>query len=144
MRRLAILVGLLCCSVTFCAKFYQCYWVNSPTVDCNKFATDPTCGTDLVTYKNKCEFSRAHCKDSTLDLRHSGSCTAADGSTPAPVNAAGSEVVFDFMCTSLSHMDCQAGGEKTCASDGRAYDNYCEYEKQKCTHRHLHVVDCDV
>ncbi|XP_060555156.1 ovomucoid-like [Ruditapes philippinarum] len=144
MNVLAILVGLVCCSGCFGATFYRCFWINSPTVICDNFSPDPTCGTNLVTYKNKCEFSRAHCADKSIDLKHNGACTAADGTTPAPVNAAGSDVVFDFLCTSLSHMDCPADDDKVCADDGYTYRNYCEFEKQKCTHRDLQLVACTV
>ena len=39
--------------VCFGATFYRCYWIGSPTIDCDRFTPDPTCGTNLVTYKNK-------------------------------------------------------------------------------------------
>ena len=71
----------------------------------------------------RCEFSKAHCNDNTIDLKHYGACTSADGSTPAPVNVDGSDVVFDFLCTSLSHMDCPVEEDKVCADDGYTYKN---------------------
>ena len=70
---------------------------------------------------SRCEFSRAHCTDNTLDLLHSGACTDADKPTASPVD--GVDVVFDFMCTSLSHMACPADDSKVCATDGRTYSS---------------------
>ncbi|KAL4239076.1 hypothetical protein ACF0H5_003779 [Mactra antiquata] len=145
MKLFVAVTCLMSFSGVFGATFYRCYWISQPSVDCSTFNADPSCGTDLVTYPNKCEFSRAHCNDDTLGLLHYGACNSLDGTTPSPGNAVnGSEIVFDFMCTSLSHMNCPVGGDKVCGSDGRPYANYCEYEKAKCTHRDLHVVDCTV
>lgn len=68
---------------------------------------------------SRCEFSKAHCADTTIDLKHYGACNATDGST----STSGAEEVLDFFCTHLSHMDCATGGTKVCGSDGRMYDN---------------------
>ncbi|XP_052802796.1 agrin-like [Mya arenaria] len=130
----------------FGATFYRCSWVTEASVDCDTFQDDVTCGTDGVTYRNKCEFSKAHCLNKALDLKHPGACsTAPGGTTVNPV--AGGDVVFDFLCTSLSHKDCPTEVSKVCASDGRTYTNFCEYEKSKCTHRDLTLVtygDCSL
>ncbi|XP_060555164.1 follistatin-like [Ruditapes philippinarum] len=144
MRILFFCVGFLCCSVTSGQDSYSCYWIIQPTVDCDNFAPEPTCGSNLVTYKNRCTYSKAHCADPKISVKHYGDCTPADGTTPTPINVDGVDVVFDFFCTNLSHMNCPVGGEKVCADDGYTYANYCEYEKQKCTHRRLQVLDCPV
>ncbi|XP_060555166.1 agrin-like [Ruditapes philippinarum] len=139
-----LLAAILCCfnGVVNGDIYYSCSYINTPSVDCSRFSDDLTCATNLVTYKNKCEFSKAHCRDSTIDIKHYGNCTSADGTTPAPINGAGSDHVLDFFCTHLSHTNCPVGGTKICASDGRIYDNACEYEKAMCTHRNIMIVDC--
>ncbi len=72
---------------------------------------------------SRCEFSRAHCADGTIDLKHNGACTDIDLgiSTASPVD--GAEAVFDFFCTALSKEDCPADVNKVCASDGNTYAN---------------------
>ncbi|XP_045209792.1 agrin-like [Mercenaria mercenaria] len=144
-----MVLSIAMCLISFsgfaCADvFYSCDYINIASTDCSRFSDDITCGTNLVTYKNKCEFSKAHCADNSINLKHYGPCNGADGTTSSPVDAAGAEVVFDFMCTSLSHISCTPGGSKVCASNGRIYENYCEYEKAKCTHRELNVLDCQI
>ncbi|XP_052798228.1 agrin-like [Mya arenaria] len=122
--------------------YYTCSFINS-FASCDLFITDAYCGTNLVTYANKCEFSKAHCANQTIDLLHIGACTDADKNENT--GAEGGTVIFDFFCTSLSHMNCPTDVSKVCGSDNRTYINSCEYEKSKCTHRSLHVVsygDC--
>ncbi|KAH3884792.1 follistatin-like isoform X2 [Dreissena polymorpha] len=142
--------GLLAIFCAICLKgclaetFYSCSWIAVDTVDCSTFKEELACGTNLITYRNKCEFSKAHCRNPNINLKHYGACDASDGlTTPDPVK--GAELVLDFMCTSLSHMNCPVEEAKVCASNGRTYRNYCEYEKAKCTHRDISVVsygDC--
>merc|ERR1712179_437509 len=138
MKGLLAIVCALCLQGSLARDYYRCSWITSPTIDCSTFTDQPTCGTNLVTYKNKCEFSKAHCADKTIDLKHLNACTDADKPTVDPV--AGAEVVFDFLCSSLSHTTCPLEESKVCATDGRTYSNHCEYEKAKCTHRDLEVV----
>ncbi|KAL4239100.1 negative regulation of serine-type peptidase [Mactra antiquata] len=124
------------------SPFYACDFISSFD-DCVRFISGSYCGTNIVTYNNKCEFSKAHCADPTIDLLHEGDCTDADIATAMP--SAGNVVIVDFFCTSLSKEDCPTSVSKVCASDGRTYLNYCEYEKAKCTHRDLSVAsfgDC--
>lgn len=72
-------------------------------------------------YTFRCEFSKAHCADPSLDLLHPGDCTDLDVATATPV--AGNEVIVDFFCTSLSKIDCPTTIDKVCGSDGWTYDN---------------------
>lgn len=122
------------------SSFYGCDFINSFT-SCDRFITDSYCGSNIITYKNKCEFSKAHCADPSIDLLHIGDCTDIDVATATPV--AGNEVIVDFFCKSLSKMDCPTDIENVCGTDGRTYNNYCEFEKAKCTHRGLGVVTFD-
>ncbi|XP_045171155.1 serine protease inhibitor dipetalogastin-like isoform X2 [Mercenaria mercenaria] len=126
------------------STFYGCDFIQS-FASCDRFITDSYCGTNIVTYNNRCEFTKAHCKDPSIDLLHVGDCSDLDIATATPVP--GNEVIVDFFCTSLSKTNCPTEIEKVCATDGRTYNNYCEYEKAKCTHRDIGVAsygDCPV
>ncbi|KAH3805980.1 agrin-like [Dreissena polymorpha] len=131
------LPGLLAQIVPTDGPFIACQFINS-FENCDMFITDSYCGSDGVTYANRCEFSKAHCQELSIQLLHIGDCSRlVDIATAAPV--AGKDVVFDFFCTSLSHMTCPPDPTKVCGSNNRTYLNYCEFEKAKCTHRELMV-----
>ena len=71
-------------------------------------------------FKNyRCEFTKAHCADNNIDLLHVGDCTDVDIAIAKPV--AGSDVVMDFFCTSLSKIDCPVETTQVCGSDGYTY-----------------------
>ncbi|OWF36377.1 tomoregulin-2-like [Mizuhopecten yessoensis] len=134
--------------------------------DCYKYGDSPECGTDGVTYRNRCDFSKAHCDNRDLHVYAYTSCAnvtlpGGSPSTVAPVTVtpggnggvvtsmpavtsppflSGSEAVLDFICLEISHEKCGTESEPICGSDFRTYDNACEYQKAKCTHRELHVL----
>ncbi|OWZ24126.1 hypothetical protein PHMEG_000882 [Phytophthora megakarya] len=47
----------------------------------------PLCGSDEVTYGNKCLFQNAKCCNSTLTLAFEGECSDKSGSTSGPAQA---------------------------------------------------------
>ncbi|XP_069135440.1 tomoregulin-2-like [Argopecten irradians] len=133
--------------------------------DCYRYGNSPECGTDGKTYRNRCDFSKAHCANKDLHVYAYAACenitlpggspsTQAPGggvvttsapasgtvATNSPPTIHGSEAVLDFICVEISHDKCGTEQEFICASDFKTYDNACEYQKAKCTHRELHVL----
>ncbi|XP_071093233.1 follistatin-like [Haliotis cracherodii] len=97
------------------------------------------CGTDGVTYRNLCAFTKVRCGGKKIDIAFRGSCDKRP--TTGGAGVSGEEAVLDYFCIELSHEKCPNETETLCGSDGKTYANLCEYEKTKCTHRDLHVAD---
>ncbi|XP_061196270.1 tomoregulin-2-like [Saccostrea echinata] len=155
MRLAAIVfVGLFAVSCGQYDTYYCRYLTNA---NCVSRPEDLQCGTDGNTYYNDCDLSKAHCKNNAIHRRYKGPCPndastttkpvgggttqmpVTNGPTQKPVN--GSEIAFDIFCLDLFHHDCSNEmTEALCASNGKTYQNLCEYEKTKCTHRDLHIV----
>ncbi|XP_062618891.1 agrin-like [Saccostrea cucullata] len=119
--------------------------------DCYKYGNDPICGSNVVTYRNRCDFSKAHCEDKNIHLASHSACpttTTPPGgastirplpSTLAPI-LQGSEAVLDFFCLNLAFKPCDGGPNPVCGNNTMTYENPCEFEKARCTHRSLHIV----
>ncbi|XP_046559787.1 ovomucoid-like [Haliotis rubra] len=142
MLRVAVVLGLLSVSS---AQLFPDGWFGSQFTcrlyqqrDCSRYTKHEECGTDGVTYDNRCYFTQARCKDSVIDVAYYGACDKRT-ITGGPV-LSGEEAVLDFFCQELSHEDCPADKDEVCATDRVTYDNFCEYEKEKCTHRDLHII----
>ncbi|KAK6172747.1 hypothetical protein SNE40_016344 [Patella caerulea] len=106
--------------------------------DCNLFPEVPECGTDGVTYINQCDYTRARCQGVYTDIAHKGSCTPTSTNQTMP-GFNGDQAALDYLCIQLSHEECPTTIDEVCATDDVTYQNMCEYEKQRCTHRNLHV-----
>ena len=81
----------------------------------------PVCGSDEVTYANKCLLANAQCADATLSLAHDGACDAA--------------------CNTV----CTMAYDPVCGSDGVTYSNKCFFQSAECAHPSLalaHVGAC--
>ncbi|XP_033748671.1 tomoregulin-2-like [Pecten maximus] len=163
-KLLAIVCYIAACSAQSSNWFdsISCRYIEGR--DCYRYGNNPECGTDGVTYRNRCDFSKAHCANKDIHVYAYDSCanvtlpggspsTAAPGGgggvvstvappvTIAPTPAIhGSEAVLDFICLEISHEKCGMEVEQICASDFRTYENACEFQKAKCTHRELHVL----
>ncbi|KAK7088751.1 hypothetical protein V1264_022634 [Littorina saxatilis] len=51
------------------------------------------------------------------------------------------DFVLDYFCRELSHHPCTFPTRHICASDGRTYNNLCEYQKARCVFREINFVD---
>ncbi|XP_048767536.2 follistatin-like [Ostrea edulis] len=136
-----------------CCGQYDTYYCKYLTnANCVTKPEDLQCGTDGNTYYNDCDLSKAHCRDNSLHRKFKGPCpnsaatttakpgnVVTNGPTQKPMN--GSEIAFNIFCLDLFHHDCtNEVPQVLCASNGQTYQNLCEYEKSKCTHRDLHIV----
>merc|ERR1711860_48363 len=61
-------------------SFLSCSYILK--TDCYNYGTYPECGSNGVTYRNRCDFSKAHCDDKNLHVAHYGDCKATDRTTP--------------------------------------------------------------
>ncbi|KAL3856215.1 hypothetical protein ACJMK2_010992 [Sinanodonta woodiana] len=85
-----------------------------------------------------CEFGKVHCNNTSIHIVSSGHCHTSPSMTLTPL-LPGADAIQDFFCTQLSHINCPLTADQMCATDGKTYRNGCEYEKQRCTHRDLHL-----
>ncbi|XP_060600188.1 salivary glue protein Sgs-3-like [Ruditapes philippinarum] len=54
------------------SQFLNCNWVNQ--LDCDGFTPSVVCGTDGITYANRCLLAKAQCLDKILRTRDDGPC----------------------------------------------------------------------
>ncbi|XP_009902985.2 ovomucoid-like [Dryobates pubescens] len=76
----------------------------------------PICGTDGITYSNKCHFCNAVANGLNLNVRHRGTCS--QGSNNAGIDCS------EF---SLSNLICPLNFDPLCGSDGKTYGNKCQF-----------------
>ncbi|CAG0913064.1 unnamed protein product [Notodromas monacha] len=77
---------------------------------------DPVCGTDSVTYANKCSLEVSECRKG-IRLAHKGACSNLTESDECPTEA------------------CPSEDSPVCGSDGNVYRNWCEMKRSTCGQR---------
>ncbi|ESO97587.1 hypothetical protein LOTGIDRAFT_152676 [Lottia gigantea] len=145
MNRL-ILLGLAFTAVNcqFDGLFSSFYCSRALDKDCNNYSKHEECGQNGITYRNRCEYTQARCQGTQTDIAHYGPCTAGSHTNNTIPGFDGDQAALDFLCVQLSHETCPSTVDQVCASDNVTYQNLCEYEKQKCTHRDLHIQNSGV
>ncbi|XP_054245347.1 double-headed protease inhibitor, submandibular gland-like, partial [Indicator indicator] len=76
----------------------------------------PICGTNGVTYSNKCRFCNAVANGLNLDVRHQGTCSEASNNPG-----------IDCSEFQISNLVCPTSYDPLCASDGKTYGNKCQF-----------------
>lgn len=125
------------------------------------------CGTDGVTYLNKCFHVQARCKDLTIDKAHDGKCDDDDDVTPSDdvttkvssttnfdkattvsqpstsevrMTTTLHEFVFNEQFCNISINDpCPTILDPVCGTDLKFYQNNCEFHKVKCMDRDIEL-----
>merc|ERR1711894_243751 len=130
------------CTAQFTSREFCVYIAK---YDCLQLRSEFQCGTDGVNYYNDCDFSQAHCRDKDLHRAHMGLCApsgTANGTAKPPEH--GAEIALDIFCLDLFHYTCNDSAPITvCGSDNKTYNNLCEFDKRRCTHRELHILHPD-
>ncbi|XP_041460531.1 agrin-like isoform X1 [Lytechinus variegatus] len=85
-------------------------------ISCDGFGYNPCCGTDGITYYNKCELERYACFTNTpkekLYVEHPGACVAPSPGCPSACPA--------------------PDDHEVCGSDGNTYPSLCHLNRQAC------------
>lgn len=95
---------------------------------------------DLIFFQSRCDFSKAHCDDTSIHLASHSACPTT--TTPPPTTAPpggvvtnhplpstlapilhGSEAVLDFFCFNLAFKPCDGGSNPVCGNDTITYQN---------------------
>ncbi|KAK9173220.1 Kazal-type serine protease inhibitor domain protein [Cryptosporidium meleagridis] len=87
----------------------------------------PYCGTNGVTYINRCALDIATCEDANVQLAR------------LPGLACGSETNFSISSSECEGL-CSEHYIPYCGSDGKTYINYCEFRKSRCRNPTLSIV----
>ncbi|OWF42443.1 tomoregulin-2-like [Mizuhopecten yessoensis] len=114
------------------------------------------CGTDGVTYQNKCFHVQAQCNDVTINKAYDGKCkndittnaeittTALDTTSSKSLEATKTTTKYDFQlneqfCNSSLDEPCPMVLDPLCGTDFKFYQNVCEFQKVKCVNRDLQL-----
>ncbi|XP_052072448.1 agrin-like [Mytilus californianus] len=98
---------------------------------------DPQCGSNNMTYYNRCDFAKNHCQVRTIHLAHNGTC---HGESQEGTLTHGEWIVLQYTCELLLLKGCPDDIAEICASNGKTYLNECEYELQRCMHPELTIL----
>ncbi|XP_060078235.1 uncharacterized protein LOC132557732 [Ylistrum balloti] len=112
------------------------------------------CGTDGVTYLNKCFHVQARCNDVTINKAYDGKCqndvttnvetakTTLETTNLAEVSTMTSEYNFQLneqFCNTSLDDPCPTILDPLCGTDFKFYQNVCEFQKSKCVDRTLEL-----
>ncbi|XP_052798044.1 uncharacterized protein LOC128230090 [Mya arenaria] len=99
------------------------------------------CGSNGITYLNKCFFAKAHCNHPFLSLEYEGHCNeTTTTTTPATTTSAVMPTTDSTSCLQNIQMECGSEITPICASNNNWYLNMCEFRKAQCEDHTIHFA----
>ncbi|KAH3701578.1 tomoregulin-2-like [Dreissena polymorpha] len=135
----------------------QCAQIN--LIDCNKTykpeGNESVCCSDMIVYDNLCFFAKAKCVNLSLTILHPGQCisttvnpvnttsnstTASTASPTASNSTAPDDIIHEQFCLLKDQIHCPDTLDPVCGTNGKFYQNDCEFAKAKCNQSSLGAI----
>ncbi|XP_041349437.1 agrin-like [Gigantopelta aegis] len=101
-------------------------------LDCSHYEAKTICANHEYEFDTECEFAKAHCRNQQLKITREGPCNIIyfTDTTKNPVVTTSAPKTCDNM---LASTVCNDIKNELCGSDHKTYNNYCKFDKARCS-----------